>query len=272
LGGLGEALGAFYANATQTEDGIMAALKNGMKAAGTTYIKKTPILRDVTGILPDRSNVTDLASEVFENQKEINDLARFYKKWTVNEGKINVKPASTGGGIAVQEQYGLQQLSPGNPGLFQPDPTNPLYTEFMQEFYNRFMKESPNPVKGQDNGGVAFKSLWRNYGVASRKLESLKDVNYGNYNRWQREIEPDAREELERNGVDSTNRRDVVNFYKTMQYDALRKINDVRRATEYIMSERAGRPIRLKDIKPYTPEGESPFIFPDLTEQFGAGP
>jgi hypothetical protein len=272
FGGVGEALGAFYANATQTDTGILDALKNGMKGFGATYAKKTPFVRDIAGILPDRSNVTDLSSEVFENQKEINDLARFYKKWTVNEGQINVKPASTGGGIAVQEQYGLQQLGPGNPGLYQPDPTNPLYAEFMQEFYNRFMKESPNPVKGRDDGGVGFKSLWRNYGTASRKLESLKDVNYGTYERWQRDMDQDARDELERNGIDTTNRRDVVNFYKTMQYDALRVINNVRRATEMQMSQRAGRPIRLKDIKPYSPGTESPFIYPDLVEQFGANP
>jgi hypothetical protein len=272
LGGVADALGAFYANATQSEGGILSALRNGFKGAGASYIKKTPILRNIADVLPDRSNVTDLSSEVFENQKEINDLARFYKKWTVNEGQINVKPASTGGGIAVEEEYGLQQLGPDNPGLYQPDPKNPLYTEFMQEFYNRFMKESPNPVKGKDEGGVAFKSLWRNYGVSSRKLADLKDVNYGTYDRWQREMAPGAREELKRNHIDPTNRRDVVNFYKTMQYDALRKINDVRRATEYIMSQRAGRPIRLKDLKPYEPETESPFIYPDLVEQFGANP
>ena len=266
MGGVAEALGAFYANATQTESGILDALKNGALGVRDVYVKKTPLLRDYTHILPDRSNNTDMAKEVFDNQKEFNDLSRFFKKWTINEGRVNVKGASTPGDIAVQEQFGLQKLSPGNPGRDQPPPKNPLYIEYMQEFYNSFAKESPLMVKGVDQGGSAFKSLWRNYGTATQKLDRLKNENYGSFNQWQREMDDDARDELKRNGVDTTDLSDVRNFYRRMQYDALRVINYVDRAVNKKMSEKAGRPITLKDIRPYDVPSDAPFMYPDLLD------
>jgi hypothetical protein len=264
IGGVAESLAGFYAASANSEGNIINAVQNGLAQVKDIFVKKTPGLRDITRILPDISNNTDLAKEVFDHQKEFNDLSRFYKKWTVGEGRIGVTPASKGGEIAVTEQYGLQQLGPGNPGLQQPEPTNPLYIEFMQEYYNRFIKESPNMVKGEDQGGVGFKSLWRNYGRATQKIDRLKDVNQGTYERWQREMEPEARDELERNGVDTTDRREVVNFYRKMQFDALRVINYVRRATEDQLSRRAGKPVRLKDIPPFLEPGEAPFMYPDL--------
>lgn len=250
-GGVAEAFGTFVANATQTETGIIDAVKNGSAGVGELIAKRTPVIRNVLGILPDRSNNTDMAQEVFDLQHKFNEMDRFYKKWDVKGGAINITPASKAGGVAVAEQYGLQQLTPGNPGLNQRPPDNPLYIEFMNEFHNRFMKESPTAVKGEDQGGVAFRSLWRNYGTATQKLERLKNVNFGTYDRWQREMDPEARTELEQNGVDTTDRREVVNFYRRQQQDALRVINYVRRSTEYIMSQRAGQEIRLKDLSPY---------------------
>jgi hypothetical protein len=216
-----------------------------------------------------------MTKEVFEHQKEFNDMARFFKKWTMKGGAIGTSPASVGGEIAVEEQLGLQRLNAGNPGLQQPDPDNPLYIKFMEKFYERFMKETPNMVKGEDKGGVAFKSMFRNYGRATQKIERMKDVNYGTYDRWQEEMEPEARAELEQNGVDTTSRQDVVNFYRRMQYDALRVINYTRRAVEEELSAEAGQPIRLKDIKPYLStmqniqhalEPAAGFMFPDLPQ------
>jgi hypothetical protein len=253
MGGIGESFGGFYAAATNSPD-TLSGLANGIAQVRDINVKKTPLLRDATGILPDRSNNTDLAKNVFDHQKEFNELNRYFKKWTVNEGAVNVKGASKSGEIAVPEQYGLKRMGPGNVGLSQPEPNNPLYIQFMQTFYDRFQHESPNMVKGEDKGGVAFKSLWRNYGAATQKLERLKDVNQGTYGRWQEELnarDPASYKELIDNGVDTTDRRAVVNFYRTMQYDALRVIDYVRRATEMDLSEQAGRPVRLKDIKPY---------------------
>lgn len=275
IGGVGEALGQFYANAVNSTGSLPGAIGQGFEGAGATIVKKTPGLRDLTGILPDRSNNTDMAKEVFEHQKEFNDLSRFYRKWTVKGGAVGTGPASSGGEIAATEQLGLQRLNAGNPGLQQPDPDNPLYLRFMEKFYERFMKESPNMVKGEDQGGIAFKSMWRNYGRATQKLERLKNVNYGTYDRWQQEMEPDARQELERNGVDTTDRREVVNFYRRAQYDALRVVNYTRRAVEEEMSAEAGRPIKLKDIQPFLStmqnvqnamQPAANFMFPDLMQ------
>jgi hypothetical protein len=271
IGGVGESFGQFYAASTQSPD-AWNGLVNGLAQVRDVNIRKTPLLRDalnygdMSGALPDRSNNTDLAKNVFEHQKTFNELARYYKKWTVNEGKINIKPASVGGGPAVREQYGLTQLGPANIGLPQPEPNNPLYLKFMEQFYNKFMHESPNMVKGEDKGGVGFKSLWRNYGTATQKLDRLKDVNHGTYDRWQanlNNLSEEDRAELTSEGVDIRDRREVVNFYRTKQYDALRVIDYVRRATEMEMSEQATAEarqlnpnappvnIRLKDIKPF---------------------
>jgi hypothetical protein len=281
MGGIAESLGQFYANTINSTGTALEAVGHGAQGAGATFVKKTPILRDITHIMPDRSNNTDMTKEVFEHQKEFNDMARFYKKWTVKGGAIGTSPASAGGEIAVTEQLGLQRLGPGNPGLQQPDPDNPMYIAFMQKFYDRFMKESPNMVKGEDKGGIAFKSMWRNYGRATQKLERLKDVNYGTYARWQEEMEPAAREELETNGIDTTDRREVVNFYRRMQFDALRVINYTRRSVEQEMSEeasaQAGKPVqvRLKDIQPFLStmqniqnalQPAASFMFPDLLQ------
>lgn len=273
MGGIAESFGQFWANTVNSTGSLAMAPVHGLEGAGAVYVKKTPILRDLTGILPDRSNNTDMTKEVFEHQKEFNEMARFYKKWTLKGGAIGTSPASPGGEIAMSERLGLERLNSGNPGLQQPDPDNPLYLQFMGKFYERFMKETPNMVKGEDKGGIAFKSMWRNYGRATQKIERLKDVNYGTYDRWQEEMEPEARDELEEHNVDPTNRRDVVNFYRRMQYDALRVINYTRRAVEDEMSKEAGRPIKLKDIQPFLSTmqniqnslGEAaPFMFREL--------
>jgi hypothetical protein len=263
FGGISDSLGGFYAAASQTEDGYVNAVKNGFRQVWDVNAKKTPILRDISGILPDTSNNTDLAKDVFAHQREINQLSRFFKKWTINEGRINVKPPSKGGGLAVQTEYGLTPFNEGNPGLPQPAPTNPLYIQFMGEFYKAFHKESPNFVKGKDEGGVGFKSLWANYGDATAKLADLKDVNHGTYGRWQRALEETpvgvrAKIELEDAGVDITDRRAVVNYYRRKQFEALRVIHYVRKAVEKRFTEsewnrvnNGGKPVTLKTIRPY---------------------
>jgi hypothetical protein len=214
----------------------------------------------------------------------------------VKVGAVGTKASSIPGEIAMTEQLGLNRLNEGNPGLSQPDPDNPLYIDFMKRFYARFMKETPTMVKGEDAGGIAFKSMFRNYGRATQKIERMKDVNYGTYDRWQDELQVTqdqmdaeenprkkeamrlsilARQELDQYGVDTTNRQDVVNFYRRMQFDAMRTINYTRRAVEAEMSEAAGRPIKLNDIQPYLSTmqniqnklgPEAGFMFPDLME------
>ncbi len=283
IASVADSVAKFYVAATNDRDSDLSGkVLNGLKEAGKPFIQRTPFLRNITGILPDRSNNTDLAREVFEKQKAANQIAQFYRK-EQRGGDITNKPASKGGGIAEVEEYGLQHLSPGSPGLPLDAPTNPLYIEYMKEFYNRFMKESPNPVKGQDEGGVAFKSLWRNYGTSSRKLAELRSVNEGTYARWQENLDPRVKEELERNNVDTTSRREVVNFYRRMEFDALKTINYVFDSTDKILSDRATAAARatnpsappvkisIKTIQPYLPGTggavpEAPFMFPDLLE------
>ena len=95
IGGVGEALGQFYANSINSTGSLPGAIGHGFQGAGETFIKKTPGLRDITHILPDRSNNTDMAKEVFEHQKEFNELSNFYKKWTVKGGSDRDQPCES---------------------------------------------------------------------------------------------------------------------------------------------------------------------------------
>jgi hypothetical protein len=215
---------------------------------------------------------TDTRKELFEKQREIDQLLKFYTKWGKNEGNISVKPASTGGGIAVDTGYGLGPVSAGgNPGLKPPTPTNPLYVKFMEDVYNRFKHESPNYVKGEDKGGIGFRSLWRRYGDASEALKMLRPVNDGNNVTWQKQLstQPEVLKELQAANVDTTNIREVRNYYQYKQLDAARVILKTVRAVEEDFSNMAGRPIKLKDIQPYSkPVEENPeFFAPNVVDE-----
>lgn len=272
-GGIGDSLAQAYAAYSQTPEGFFAGLSNAAKAAARVQIRRAPIIRDVTGIKAPLTGNTDQSRELFEKQKEIDTLAKFYQKWDkegkyTQPGEINVEPKSKGGGLVADYLLG-PKLSQESPGIDQPNPTNPLYLRFAEEVYNRFRKESPL-AKGKEPGqGLGFGSLWRRYGDATAKLERMKNINEGNYVTWQNEINdrPGALKELQDNGVDTTNLRQVKNFYETKRFDAARTILYMIRAVEADMSRQLGQPITLKDLDPYAkpppmPMTQMPLGFP----------
>lgn len=273
-GGAATTIGSGYAAFTQTPKGFANGMMNAASEMGKSIISRTPLVRDITGILPPMSGNTDVRKELFDKQKEVDQLLKFYQKWTKNEGNINVDPASKGGGANAGNMLGPTQ-APGNPGLKQPEPNNPLYIKFMADVYNRFKKESPNYVKGEDQGGIGFRSLWRRYGDASEALKMLRPINDGNNVTWQSQLNnnPNVVKELEAAKVDTKNLREVKNYYVMKQQDAARVILNTIRAVEEDFSKLAGKPIKLGDIKPYVNKSleqaapEAGFAFPDVVDE-----
>lgn len=271
-GGIGTAIGSGYAAFTQTPEGFHNRIMNAGSEVGQQLTSRAPMIRDITGILPPMTGNTDIRKELFEKQREIDQLLKYYQKWDKNAGQINVKPASPGGGQAADTGYGLGPTIPAeSPGLSQPPPTNPLYIKFMGDVYNRFKRESPNYVKGEDQGGIGFRSLWRRYGDSTEALKSLRPINEGNYVTWQNELnnKPEVKKWLEDQGVNTKNLREVKNVFVKEQQDAARVILKTIRAVEEDFSKMAGRPIKLKDLNPYAdrrPLEEAPFFAPDVVE------
>jgi len=272
-GGIGETLAQAYAAYSQTPEGFFAGLKHAAEAATRVQVRRAPIIRDITGIKAPLTGNTEQSQELFAKQKEIDTLAKFYQKWDKEgkftmPGEINVEPKSKGGGLVADYLLG-PSLSKESPGIDQPEPTNPLYLRFAEEVYNRFRKESPL-AKGKEPGqGIGFGSLWRRYGDATAKLERMKNINEGNYVTWQKELSdrPGALKELEDNGVDTSNLRQVKNFYETKRFDAARTILYMIRAVENDFSQQLGQPITLKNLDPYakpppTPMTNIPMGFP----------
>ena len=303
-GGIGHTLGQMYAAYSQTPEGFWNALHNSAAAGIRVNVQKTPILRDVTGIYPPLSGNTALAKETFEKQQSINRLTKFIEDWSLGgktrgPGEVSIEPASKGGGQVMDWLHQIPTLfsrgqitSSQSPGLAQPPPTNPLYNQFLEEVRARFRKESPLPNRqGEDEGGIGFKSMWRDYGNSTKMLTRLRNINEGNNITWQQELDrnPEAKQDLTNAGIDTTNIRQVRNFYERKRYESLRTINYTIRAVEYDLTQQLannpqlaaqlgwdGQPITLEKLDPYKrPAGlqwlqgvmdPTAFIFPELTQ------
>jgi len=296
-GGIGHTMGQMYAAYSQTPEGFNEALWNAAKAGGRVQVQKTPILRDILQMQPTVTGNTDITKELFDKQKEVDRLTKYIEKWDLGgkyqgPGEINVHPPSKGGGDVVNWLSG-PGFSEQSTGLAQPPPTNPLYKHFMEQVRNNFRKESPlpNTKTGEDEGGIAFKSMWARYGDATEKLRRLKDVNEGNYVTWQQRLEkfPEAKKELTDAGVDPTNIRQARNYYERKRHDSARVILYTIRAVEHDITNQLkanpqlaaklgwdGKPLTLAKLDPYgrgitqqSLAGDAAdFIFPDLVNQF----
>ncbi len=252
--GLADVIGEGYNAYTRSEDGL-----SGAKAAATAstrkVVEKTPILRDVIGWKAPASGNTRIAEEMFNNQKAIDQLARFYKKndESMDDQGISGKARSISGGKVAE-----QLLGKGPPESVaaqgQPDPTNPLYSMFIKEVYDKFRTDSlKNERTGEVKPGIGYQSLMQRYGQYSANLKALKNVNEGNSVAWDHYLAtvPDQMQYLVDNKVDPTDVRTVRNFYEAKRQDAARQILFTVRAVEEEFSRRLGQPIKLKDLDPY---------------------
>jgi hypothetical protein len=250
--GMGDIIGAGYAAYTQTPEGFLKGVKNGFTEGGKRAIMKTPIARDLLDIKPPETGNTRITDELFKKEKVINNLSRYYRTWTKADGQINTKMASKfGQGVVENLLGGGPPTEPS--GISQPAPTNPLYTAFMTEVYKKFNNDADRNSKGEDVGGIGFKSLWRRYGDYTENLKRLRSINDGNNVTWQRQLDerPDQLAYLLENHVDSSNLNAVKNFYERKRQETARQILFTIRAVEEDFSNRLGREFHIEDLDPY---------------------
>lgn len=246
--GLADVLGAGYAAYAQTPEGFTNGLVNGLKETGSRMVSKTPILRNVAGILPPQTGSTDLTEKLFAKEKVINNLSRYFRTWDDSRGagKIGLKPASKAGAEVVTDLLGPDP-SAEYAGLVQPPPTNPLYQQFMKEVYDKTNADDPK------KGGMGFKSIWRRYGDYTQHLKSLRSINAGNMVTWQMQLatRPDQLADLKNAGVDHRDVRAVRNYYETKRQEVVRQLLFSIRAVEEDISKRIGKPFKMEDLDPY---------------------
>jgi hypothetical protein len=253
-GGIADVFGTGYAAAHNTKGGVLSSTGNFLKAAGRRVIEKTPLVRDVTRVLPPIIGTNDVSDQLFKKQKGIRNLDRYYNTWVRQGGMID--PKATGGeGVAATA---LGPRPPGSAaGINQPPPTNPLFTMFAEEIHNKFIRDNPTNRRGEETGAMGFPSLWKRYRIATDQLTRIKKVNEGNYSTWQTELPDEQRSYLKERRVDPENIREVRNFYEKQRQDAARILLFSIKAVEDEFSKRVGQPVKIEDLDPYG-QGLSP--------------
>lgn len=250
--GIGDIIGTGYAAYTQTPEGVVNGLKNAATAVAKRGVSKTPLVRDIFNVRAPSVGNTRILDDLFKKQRAIRELERYYKRNTVNEGLIGIKPRSQRGEAFVAEIFG--ERPPMQPaGLPQPKPTNPLYNMFMEEVHKKFVKDEPTDRYGNETGAIGFLSMWQRFGIATDNLRMLRKINDGNNTTWQQYLAetPEQTNYLRRNNVDPRNLNDVRNFYERQRQYIARTILFVIRGVENDFSERLGKPIKIEDLDPY---------------------
>lgn len=265
-GGIAEIVGGSYAAFTQTEGHIGEALLNAAKEAGTRMTRKAPLVRDALGVKAPASGSTRVTEEYYKKQKEINALLRFYRQWDTYDpaspetrGNIDTKATSKTGGAVAQQLLG-NPIPSERPGLNQPNPTNPLYTQFISEVHKKFALDALTKAEGRGKdrrdvatGAIGYKSIARRLGDANEALRSMRNINAGNYVTWERQLSerPEQLAELQENKVNYKDPVAVKNYYEKKRQDAARVLLFTIRQVEAEFSKAAGRPITLGMIDPY---------------------
>lgn len=239
-GGAATVLGSMALAYANTEEGTLEAVQNALKQGGKDVLSRTPIVRDLLGFDARRSSDTQIGDAAYESQEFIRNIAEFYKKYSVNEGRINVDPQSERGNAAAAAQlqkYGEDpdtgMVPPDYTGVLPRIPDNPLYLGLMDSFYKSFAKDTGGDMEG-------FLSLWERAGNLNGKLTPLYKVDAGNMSRWKAEMEaqPDEVRYLRDHGVDYTNPIAVRNFYVEERQKLLRVIVKTIREGEKMMTDR----------------------------------
>lgn len=258
-GGIADIVGSMYAAFTQTPEGMAEAARNALVEGGKRFASKGVLLRDITGTKAPISGNTPIVEELFKKEKEIDTLSRFYDEWTRKSGAVDVKPKSIEGGMIADKLLGSTVPSE-LAGLAQPEPTNPLYTQFAEQVWNKFKKEAPVNAKGEDQGAIGFKSLWDRYRDATKQIRSMQNINEGNRITWQKQL--DARPQqlafIRDHGVDPSDAKQVRNMYEKIRHDSARVILQAIRSVEKDMSAQLGQEITIKDLHPYKGLGGKP--------------
>lgn len=214
---------------------------SGLQEAGFALGSNIPMVSGALG-LKSTSMATQLSDEYFQKEHAIQELVQFYNKWTKTEGDVNVKPASRRGGIAAGSDFVAPEtsLAPG-----QPPPTNPLYNAFIEDMVQQF---------GGDREG--FRTLTGQYADWTEHIRRLNTVNYGNLPTFLSYVasNPEVAELAKKAGIDVNGRSAAVklrNAANTYRNEIIVKLFTMVKRAEGDMSQAAGKPIRVEDLRPY---------------------
>ena len=217
-----------YYNAVHNDDSTIAGmLVHGPEAVGHRVLQRTPMWRDIAtaaglgDFKPPTAASTRITDEIYRNDKTIDFLSRAYAS-AAKPGMINTK-GKTAGGMNLQRQNMPDLVPPigkasPSAGLPQPPATNPLFLLAQKGIEQAFIKDAPQ------KGGQGYKSMWSVYGYYSRQIDSMRNVNEGNPGPWLQRFQKQPNEiaRLKKEGVDTTDFRDVKNYY-TYQRDRVAK-------------------------------------------------
>ena len=245
--GIGDIVGTGYAAAAQTPEGFFQRLWNGTKAGARRVVEKTPVVRNILGITSPRTGNTAVMEELFAKSKEINQLDRFFKTWTDQEGLVGGKKAPSIAGSEIATGLFGPRPTRQSAGIDQPPPTNPLYKMFMVEVHDKFKRDTPR------TGGMGFNSMWDRFRMSSEQIRRLRKVNEGNQVTWERQMDerPEQIKILKDNNINYKDIKSVRNFYERQRQDIARVMLSKIREVENDFSQRLGQKITLKDLDPY---------------------
>jgi uncharacterized protein (TIGR02594 family) len=246
-GAAADVIGGGIAAAVQAEGG--QRIGSFFAEAGRRQVERTPVLRNILGMTPKQSGNTRVTQEMYERQKAFKMLDEYYRNWGTTGGNIKLsnKPVSGYGGQVATEKLGrptpLQQ-----PGLKQPEPTNPMYKQVMAEVHDRLTKDDI------EKGGIGYKSLLQRYSKTTKELKQMQHISEGNHSKWQEHLNsnPEVVEFLEQNRVDSTSRRAVQSFYEQIRQNAAREILHTLKQVEKDVGDKLGKKdFKIEDLDPY---------------------
>jgi uncharacterized protein (TIGR02594 family) len=223
-----------------------------LSQTGAKMVQRTPLLRDVFNMAPPISGNTRAMEEIFEYRNVLRKLDEFYRNYNQGGGRrISSKPASGAGGNIVRGQLGpaTPEIAPGLP---QPQTTNPLYNEYMRMVHDRITKDVP------EKGGMGYKSAMQEYFKTSKELATLRNITTSSYSTWQQWMNMEKNKELkdflEKNNVDTTRPTAVINFYQGRRQAAAQLMLKMFKSVEYDISQKIGRPFKVKELNPYLKE------------------
>jgi hypothetical protein len=213
-------------------------IKNAAKGALYRAESRTPILGTM-GRLSASGTKTD---KLFEKKRQIDSLGAVYAKWFKDEGMID--PTKGQGTSAEGRQHMgkfMGDVPPSEAGTggkiplagVVPKSKNAMFEYFAKTMMQVYEADSP------DKGGIGYKSLWKNYSIYKKELDSLEATHAGTEAQYINKMQkkPKTREYLEKRGVDPYNFRDVKDFFANRVVQSENRIYTVIRQTEKVIGD-----------------------------------
>ena len=266
LGGLADVIGQSYAAFTHTPDGLLKAIKNGAKEAGLTVAAKAPVFSDLLQLRTMSANTPDSIryyrykddlDVLLENHAARSQPGRRIHKDADASKKSNRGTYATGDRSVYRSGEPVGDVPNYSLGIPPEPPTNPLYNEFIDHVVKNFENDTSGTLKG-------FETLTKHMGRARRIIRDLRFVNEGSLHNWQQGVleSPETMNEMLELGIDPT--KLTVKDARRLRNEMTKRVQEITRVliefvmeTESQLSEKYGRPIKLKDLKPFGTSNET---------------